>query len=277
MRAFVFGILLLLTEVGSTSLRAEDADHTLLSTAALAREIAALQGPKADMRTDAGFLQSRVAKMRRVVGAFIIRQVEAYQTISPEDLQRHLRSAFGGTLSGWISGPRVIAESAGPRTTHRTFVIAYGWYGFYGKGGSETILESFVWDQGRGAHLGAGLVPVAFSGFLTEQEAVCWFPDPSTYWVLVSGQVGGASGRVLRGAAAVFEISPEQVKTVWTAPPGIGNVSAYVPLSGVPRWEIEYVDAKKFYSDLPNSRLLDVFQVDYAKRTFRRLIHQPLD
>ena len=82
---------------------------------------------------------------------------------------------------------------------------------------------------------------------------------------------------MIGGTAAIFEISPEKVKALWNAPPLIGNVSAYVPLSGTPRWEMEYVDVEKFYGHLPNARLLDVYQVDYAKRTFHRVIHHPLD
>ena len=276
MRVFAFARAVALIVVVS-SVCAQQTGHTLLQTTTLAREISALQSPKVDARIDADALKVRVTRMRQVIGNFIVRQIEAYPSISKENLQKQLASAFGGSPNGWVSGPRVFAESSGPKTTRRDFVITYGWFGFYGKGGSETILESYVWDQGRGALLGAGMVPSSFSGFLTEQEEVCWFPNPSTYWLLVSGQVGGASGRVLGGSAAVFEISAEQVKTVWTAPAGIGNVRAYVPSSGVPRWEIEYVDAKRFYSNLPNARLLDVYQVDYDKRAFRRLVHQPLD
>jgi hypothetical protein len=275
MRVFASASAIVLI-VGVSPAGAQQPDHTLLPTATLAREIGRLQGPKADARIDVDALKVRVASMRQVVGNFIVRQIQAYPSISKEDLQKQLGSAFASS-NGWISGPRVFAEPSGPKTTHRDFAITYGWFGFYGKGGSETIIESYVWDQGRRALLGAGMVPPFFSGFLTEQEEVCWFSNPNTYWILVSGEVGGASGRVLGGSAAVVEISAEHVKTVWTAPSGIGNVNAYVPSSSFPRWELEYVDAKRFYSGLPNARLLDVYQIAYDKRTFRRLIHQPLD
>lgn len=186
-------------------------DHALLPTNSLAREIAALQGPSAEMRNEPSFLRARVVKMRNVVGAFVIRQIEAYPAISKADFQKQLEAAFGGKPSGWIGGPRVFAESSGPKATHRFFVIAYGWYGFYGTGGSETILETFVWEKGVPVRWTGGLVPRFFSGFLTKQEAVCWFPNPATYWILVAGQVGGASGRVLGGSAAVFEASANQI------------------------------------------------------------------
>lgn len=276
MRFFaIVNALLLIPAV--SPLGAQEPDHALLPASSLAREIGALQSLRANAPIDAVTMKRRVARIREVIGNFVVRQIEAYPSISKEGLQKQLGSAFAGSLTGGVSGPRVFAEPSGPKAIHRDFVITYGWFAFYGKGGSETILESYVWDQGRGALRGAGMVASFFSGYLTEQEEVCWFRNPSAYWLLVSGQVGGASGRVLGGSAAVFEISAEQVKTVWTAPARVGNVSAYVPSSGVPRWEIEYVDANKFYSGIPHARLLDVYRVDYDKRTFRRLIHQPLD
>jgi hypothetical protein len=263
--------------LGACQVVAQQPDHTLLPTSSVAREIAALQGPGSDAPTDPASLRARVARVRKTFGAFIIRQIAAYPSISAEDLEKRLGLAFGDPLKSWVAGPRVFAVPAGPKTASRIFVVTYSWFGFYGKGGSETILESYMWERGVGAHLGAGLVPPFFSGYITEQEQVCWFANPDTYWLLVSGQVGGASGRALGGTTAVFEIGPEHVKTIWTAPPGIGNVLAYAPHSGVPRWEVEYVDMKKFYGDLPHARLLDVFQVDYDKRTFQRVIHQPLE
>jgi hypothetical protein len=137
-----------------------------------------------------------------------------------------------------------------------------------------TVLESYTWERDQGAHLDIGIVPAALSGLVTEAEQVSWFPNPATYWILVSGVVGGSSGRVIGGSAALFEISPQQTKTPWRAAPNIGNIVAYAH-SG--RFEIEYADGKRFYTNLPHARLLDIYQVDYTKRTLRRLVHQPLD
>lgn len=219
--------------------------------------------------------------MRRRIGTFITSQIEAYPSIPKRDLQKQLTIAFAKEDDGCRPGPqsqfpRVFAEPWGPNSTQRVFVVTYVWFGFYGKGGSETILESYVWDRDQGVHRGAGVVPASLSGLLTESQEVCWFPNPVRYWVLVSGVVGGASGRVLLGSAAVIEVGPEQVKTVWIAPASIGNVRAYTP-PGSLRWEIEYADVKRFYGGLPNATLLDIYQVDYIKQSFRRLIRRPLD
>jgi hypothetical protein len=265
---------------------AERPDHALLSTTVLARQILALQGPNAAMNIHPDALKARVATIRRDVGAFIIRQIEVYPSISECDLQKQLASAFAvkndgcGPRAGDVGIPRVFAESWGPNSIRRVFVVTYLWFGFYGNGGSETVLESYVWERDRGVHLGTGVVPASFSGLLTQAEQVCWFIGsdkyPDKYWVLISGIVGGASGRVHGGSASLFEIGTEGERVVWSAPQGIGNVRAYVPPLSL-RWEIEYADVKRSYGDLPNATLLDIYQVDFSKQTYHRIAHVPLD
>jgi hypothetical protein len=273
---------LLLASASALAAEKPESDHTLLSTAALTREIHSLQGPRewGPKEKEPSALKSRVARMRYHIGTFVTRQIEAYPSISECALQKQLASAF--EIEDDCSGPpereapRVFAQSWGPKSTRRVFVLTYLWFGFYGKGGSETILESYVWERDHGVHRGAGMVPAALSGLLTQAEDVSWFPNPDRTWVLISGTVGGGSGRVLGGSAAVFEIGPEQTKTIWTAPPSIGNLRAYTPPWSL-RWEIEYADVKRFYEGLPNAELLDIYQIDYPTQTFRRLVHQPLD
>jgi hypothetical protein len=256
----------------------EQPRHTLLPTTALARRIRALQNPDGH---DTHALKTRLANIRRDVGSFVVRQIDAYPAISNCDLQKQLDAAFafeyegcGGRDDRNSGEPRVFAVPWGPRTSPRVFVIEYGvWFGFYG-GGSETVLESYVWDRDGGAHAGAGLVPAAFSGLLTQADEVGWFADSDSCWVLISGSVGGGSGRVIGGSAAVFEVSAEAVKAVWNAPPRIGNVVAYAhPFSS--RWELEYADVKRFYAELPNASLPDIYQVDYARHSYTRLVHIP--
>jgi hypothetical protein len=265
---------------------AEQPDRNLLPTAVLAREIQSLQGPSDGTNIDARSPATLVANMRRDVGNFIVRQIEADPAIAECDLQKQLAAAFAIDEDG-CSGqsrddgaPRVFAEPWGPASTRRIYVITYLWFGFLGKGGSETVLESYVWERDRGVHRGAGIVPASFSGLLTQTENVCWFsgPDkfPDTYWLLVSGVMGGGSGHVIAGSAAVFEIGSEGANAIWNAPQDIGNVKAYVPPHSL-RWKIEYTDANRFYGVLPHATLLDVYQVDFAKQTFRRIVHQPLD
>ena len=281
MCAFVIAsTVLLLTR--PVAIGAEASGGTLLTTAVLARQIRDLQGPRADMPTNPMALKARVAALRRDIRDFITRQIEAYPSISECELQKQLTSAFsiemdkcGAPLED--SGvPRVFAQSWGPGAKRRTFVVTYQWFGFYGENGSQTILESYVWDRDGGVHRGAGLIPAAFNGVLTTVEQVCWFPVPDRYWVLVFGTVGGPSGRVIGGTAAVVEAGPEAVKIVWSAPPFIGDVQGYVfPMSR--RWEIEYVDANRIYANLPQSSFVDMYQIDSMKATFRRLVHQPLN
>jgi hypothetical protein len=276
------GALLLLA--GACASAAEQAGHTLLPTGVLARDIRALPSIARPMRSrnDARAIKAQVAKVRREIGGFIIRQIDAYPSISTCELQKQLAAAFGAKGNGcgeWGDSdsppPRIFAGSWGPKSASRVFVIAYCiWLGFYGEGGYETVLESYVWEREGSAYRGAGINPAGLSGFMTDMEQVCWFPNPDKYWVLVSGTMSGASGQALRGTAAVFEIGPEGATRIWGAPPEIGNVSAHAHDS---RWEIEYVDLKRFYDRQPKATLLDIYRVDWSKRTYSRLAHLPLD
>jgi len=196
--------------------------------------------------------------------------METYPSIPECALQKQLASAF--EIEDDCSGPpereapRVFAQSWGPKSTRRVFVVTYLWFGFYGL------------PLGTGPRCPSrfGMVPATLSGFITQAEDVCWFANPDRTWVLISGTVGRGSGRVLGGSAAIFEIGPEQARAIWAAPPSIGNLRAYSP-PGSLRWEIEYADIKRFYGGLPNAELLDIYQIDYPTQTFRRLVHQPLD
>lgn len=283
MRAVMLAAAALLLPYGLMS-SAEQPRPVLLSTAALARNISMLQGPDVTGKIVIKDPKARLARLRREVSRFVSNQIEAYPSISECDLQKQLVTAFAIEIDGCpesqptsdVPVPRVFAEPWGPRTKSRVFAVSYGWFGFYGTDGSQTVLESYVWNSDRGVSPGSGIVPSVFSGLITQTEQVCWFPDPSRHWLLVFGTVGGSSGRTLGGSAAVFEIGPQQTRVVWTAPPNIGDVMAYAHTLSL-RWEIEYTDTKRFYGGLSDAKLLDIYQVDWAKRTFRRLIHHSLE
>ena len=258
---------------------AQQPDHHLLATTDLAREIHALQGPRSDMPTDSEALKRRVSLMRVHVQKFIVSQIKTYPSISGCELQKQLATAFGVEKNECVrlqedepGAPRVFVEPWGSNSTRRLFAVTYGWFGFYGKDGSQTILESYLWERDGSVHLSSGLMPASFSGFLTNSEDVCWFPKPDSYWVLVWGTVGGGSGRVIGGSASVFEIGVNRIRVVWNAPPNIGNLTAYA-LRVSRRWEIEYDDVNRTYSDLPNHSFLDIYSVDGIEQTFRRLVH----
>ncbi len=83
------------------------------------------------------------------IGSFIIRQNEAYPSISEGDLQKQLATAL----------PIVFAAPWGPKRDRRVIVVAYCvWFGFYGRGGYETVLERYIWERDRGVRRGASLV-----------------------------------------------------------------------------------------------------------------------
>lgn len=281
----IAGVLLL--AAGAQTPPEEPSNRNLLPTATLERQIRTLPDAVRPLndRNAARAVKNQFAKVRRAIGEFVARQIEVYLSISKCELQKQLADAFArddGTCNGkWRMYdtviPRVFTQSWGPGSKRRVFVVAYCiWLGFYGPGGYETVLESYVWERGGTVHRGASIIPAGLSGIGTDMDEVCWFPDTDRYWVLASGTMSGASGRALGGTAAVLEVGPEGASTVWSAPRNIGNVSAHAHARDL-RWEIQYVDMKRFYSDLPHATLLDIYRVVWSTRTYRRLVHQPID
>ncbi len=265
----------------------EPPSNKLLPTTLLARDIRALPDTIHALKGlyTAAAVKPLLAKAQGKIGSFVIRQIEAYPSISECDLQKQLATAFaikdsgcgGEQDQGVEPAPRVFASPWGANANRRVIIVAYClWLGFHGPGGSETVLESYIWEQDGGVRRGANLVPSSLSGIASEMEEICWFADPDRVWVLVSGAMTGSSGRVIGGTAAVFEIGPEGGTRVWSAPPSIGNVSAHAHALDQ-RWEIEYVDPKRFYADLPKTTLLDIYQVDWRAHSYRRVVHQALD
>lgn len=153
------------------------------------------------MSPEAAALKHRVSSLRRIVGSFVIRQIEANPSICQRDLQKQLNSLFsipGETPAAPGDSdslpPHVFVAPWGTAATRRMFVISYGWFGFYGKSGSETVVESYVWSREHGVHLSAGIVPAVFSGVLTQAEEVIQFYNPDRCWLLISAYTGEPAG-----------------------------------------------------------------------------------
>lgn len=270
--------------LASTHAHGFEESRRLLPTAELARQIRTLPDRALPLQNakDPRGVAIQFESIRREISRFIVRQIEAYPSISSCELERQLASAFGITESSCGESempdrPAVMADPWGPNSTRRVIVVAYCvGLGFHGEGGYETVLESYIQEAGRGVRRGASVRPAGFSGRLTKCEEVCRFRDPDRYWLLVHGMMSGASGRVLGGTAAVIEIGPEGGRRVWSAPPRIGNVSAHAHAPDL-RWEVEYVDARRFYAGLPAATLLEVYRIDWVKQTYRRIMRQALD
>ena len=97
------------------------------------------------------------------IGSFIIRQNEAYPSISEGDLQKQLATAL----------PIVFAAPWGPKRDRRVIVVAYCvWFGFYGRGGYETVLERYIWERDRGVRE----APAWFSRSAPKAERRCGAP-----------------------------------------------------------------------------------------------------
>jgi Enoyl-(Acyl carrier protein) reductase len=120
---FVGFYFLFVISAGGTSAFGASPDHILLSTAALAREIRTLQGPKDDRSFTPRAYRLLLSKMRTDISRFVIQQIEAYPSISECDLQRQLTLAFaakgdacGGSQQHALGSPHVFAQSCGPKS-----------------------------------------------------------------------------------------------------------------------------------------------------------------
>jgi hypothetical protein len=161
----------------------QDGDHHLLSTTDLARKIHALQGPNSDLPTDSRDLKRLVSRMRIGVEQFIVHQIKAYPSISGCELQEQLTTAFGiennrcnTSLQQEPGAPRVFARPWEPNGAQRLFAVTYEWFGFYGMDGSQTILESYLWERDGTVRLTSSSMPESFNGILSKSEEVNWFP-----------------------------------------------------------------------------------------------------
>ncbi len=251
--------------------------------AELVREIRELQ-PKGRALNDphSPALKTFVLAAQNDLSKFIVRTINENPSISACELESRIAIALSVKHVGCDTdvdtfGPHVFAHASVMKTAgRRIFVVAYNfWLGFYGPGGYETILENYDWEPQGGAVRKSASAPQAFSGIITESEEVYWFPDSNSEWILVSGKMSGASGMALPGSAAVFEIGPHGQRTVWAAPPSIGNVSAFAHTAPPgPRWEIDYVDLHRFDNNLPASNFLDIYQVDVDKHSYQQIVHR---
>jgi hypothetical protein len=94
------------------------------------------------------------------------------------------------------------------------------------------------------------------------------FFNPAEIWVLAWGQMSGASGRGLHGQAAVYRVAPDGVNIEWSLKQD--NMTAQKNELG---WEVSYADHDLLYGNAPKPYFLDVYKMDFAKRTSTRIVH----
>ena len=154
------GIACALLVAAGTQAPTGGSDHRLLPTAALEGQISALAMTVQSLKDSHDPLvvgvKAQLASVKRAVRGFIIRQIEAYPSISKCELQKQLADAFdkddgacgvNGMADSMV--PQVFVQPWIPKSTRRVFLISLG---FYRVAGSETVSERYVWERERGVH-----------------------------------------------------------------------------------------------------------------------------
>lgn len=245
----------------------------LLSTDALARQVNTLSvplgvspGTTVETRRKAGF------EVRDKIGQFIVDQIEAKPDITKEQLRAQLQAILCSAryaVCGGDQPPHVFANSwFGPRGSSQ-FVVAYQLgLGFMGPSGSITTIESYFVDNGKARR--AACAGSEFAAYVVNFQMVQQFFKPSPeIWVLAWGTVEGASGRGLHGRATVYRASADSVTIAWDED-SQDNLTAQTNAIG---WEVNYADNKLLYGNGPKPYFFDVYEIDYQKRTFSRVVH----
>jgi hypothetical protein len=245
----------------------------LLSTAPLAKQVSALgtllsespTGTTVEDRRKAGFV------LRGKISQFVVDQIEAKPNITKDQLRAQLRAIICAhpNLECDCNHPPYVLANAwfGPRGTSQ-FVVAYQInLGFMGPKGSITVLESYVVEDGKAKRSAAG--GGEFDAYNTNFEMVQQFFNPVEIWVLTWGMVNGASGRGLRGRAAVYRISTDSVTIAWDDDRQ-DNLTAQTNAIG---WEVNYAAHDLLYGNDPKPYFFDAYEVDPTKRTFSRTVH----
>jgi hypothetical protein len=240
----------------------------LLPTAALAREVRALQD-----WTDVDGPRPRGYQLRKRISVFIVDQLNAMPSISSSQLRAQLRAIVPACLPSEVCGesrpPYVFKPAWGPKVEHIQVVVAYVIETGTAAGPGITVLENYVWEKDRGTRRTArgGSEFDAYGIYL---EQVMWWPQDNEYWVLVWGTLRGASGRGLSGRAAVYRVAVDGVSIVSLRSSKMVNVVAQKNDIG---WEVNYDDPERLYGGLPNARVLDVYKLGFTSRTHQRVVH----
>jgi len=244
-----------------------DSSPKLLDVTALTAEVNQLSHPPANLQgvqreKNAEQREKDARRVQHDISEFIVRQWETMPSISGRLLETQLRRIFGA--EPWDvchvcdNPPHVYALDWGPNTTKRAAIVAYSLSsGFMGPHGNTTVIESYLWENGKARLVASGGREFDAHSFHTQQ--VAWYTRPYEYSVLVWGQMINQNGRCISGKAAVYRVTLDSVSPVWQSSPAACNLSAHANSLG---WEVDYGDRKLVYGDDPHPRFFDVYAVD---------------
>ena len=251
---------------------------TLLPTTSLANEVKQLSALLSDSPPGTTVETRRLQGLRvqKEITKFITAQMQAFRAISQEQLRKQLQGVLCSELSGTAAEcacdqpPYVFANNwAGNRGVSQ-FIVAYVLHlGFMGPQGSISVVESYMRDNSNGTVRRTAIGGSEFDGYMPNFQMVQQFYGPPEIWVLAWGQVLGGSGRGLHGRVTLYRAKADSVEIAWDDARE-DNLEARRNAVG---WEVTYADHNLLYGHDPKPYFLDVYSIDYAKRTFSRVVH----
>ena len=243
----------------------------LLDTRATAAAVKHLSRP---LKSSADIAQRHreAQQVRGQISDFIVRQLEQAPFISQRLLETQLRKIIGpepwDSRDDCDSPTKVFTLDPGRQTTRRQVVVAYSLdSGFMGPRGITTVLESYLWENGKALRTAQG--GSELDGYTLHVQEASWFTDE--YWILAWGQVIGQNGRCIGGKAIVYRVAIDSIEPSWQSSPAVCGLTAQRNSIG---WEVDYGDKKLVYWDDPHPRYFDVYSIDYQKRTVDRVIRK---
>ena len=245
-------------------------DAQMLDTGPTAAAVKHLSRP---LKSSADIAQRhrKAQQVRGQISDFIVRQLEQAPFISQRLLETQLQKIIGpepwDSRDDCDSPTKVFTSDPGPQTTRRQVVVAYSLdSGFMGLRGITTVLESYLWENGKARRTTQG--GSELDGHTLHVQQAHWFTDE--YWILAWGQVIGENGRCIGGKAIVYRVAVDSITVGWQSSPAACSLTAQRNSIG---WEVDYGDKKLVYGDDPHPRYFDVYSVDLTK-TFARMIHK---
>lgn len=139
-------------------------------------------------------------RLRELVGARLVAEVEAEPSVSQEALAERVERVLGAT-------PLVTIPAEIFRKDGFMVVLAYTGDEYFGAGGARTVVEGYSFKAGKGQLVGRGG---------SELNGADTKPAVVEGWILAQGQITWASGHALPYAAALYRIDQAGVHTVWS-------------------------------------------------------------
>jgi hypothetical protein len=155
-------------------------------------------------------------ELKRIVGEFVIRQLDAAPAISDEALRNQLLKIISRRWTEQPDGGLYVKSASGwgPRSKERLWAIAYVvWLGSHGPGGTAAVIDSYMWEP-TGARL-AGRQDTDFAGYSFEGD---WLDTgPYQLSMLSFGNRSGSNG-LGSWRAIVYLCDRNGVRSIWRSP-----------------------------------------------------------